>query len=249
MDSATLAGWLAVDLDGTLLRRDFSVGAHVATWRVVDGEREPSSWFPAAEHMLLAHLAQAFHVVPVTARDVASFGRVLLRDVPCESGAVVANGAIILRPGDMLPDQRWRATMCDELAAWMEPLGQMAVLIQERSEGLARARLIGSDTPYPAYLVGKADDGFWSSDIGLDVRERLAPFGCRIAVLGRELQVLPPPVSKRRATQVFARMHQGGRAPLLAMGDVDEDIAFMRDAVFMAAPTDSSLGRKWHAGE
>ena len=59
-------------------------------------------------------------------------------------------------------------------------------------------------------MVAKASEGFWSAAEGLGLREALAPFKCRIAEVGRELQVLPPPVGKRLGLSGFTRLFTHG---------------------------------------
>ncbi|MES2570899.1 MAG: hypothetical protein V4710_12705 [Verrucomicrobiota bacterium] len=244
--------WIATDLDGTLFSRDHTPDAVAATWkRPLSPEaasRQPSSWMPAPRHTLFARLVRSFCVVPVTARDFDSFSRVQIHEVPLRDGAILANGAVFLRPGTMEPDAEWDDQIAPQLAEWSEPLKEMAATLQEQSGGRVVPRLVASNTPYPAYMVAKATDGFWSAAEGLGLREALAPFRCRIAEVGRELQVLPPPVGKRLGLAAFSRMHCGGRAPLLALGDMPEDLGFLSEAVFMATPAGSKLAETWCHG-
>lgn len=233
--------WIAVDLDGTLFSRDQAPGAIPATWR----DHSPSSWMPAPRHELFTEMARLFRMVPVTARDQDSFSRVRIEALELRDGAVIANGAILLKPVTMTPDPDWSAEIKSQLADWSEPLAEMRSWMERNAAGSARVRLVGSDTSHPAYLVAKADDGFWSSVRGLELRAGLAPFGCRIAEFGRELQVLPPPISKKRGLLAFARRHCADLAPLLAFGDMPEDLGFMGQAEFLAAPLHSTLGRRW----
>ena len=240
--------WITTDLDGTLFSRAHSQGAIAATWRDSDGAREPSSWIPATRHTLLSRLAAHFAVVAVTARDLASYSRVHVERLPFNSGAVVANGAILLRPGDMKPDPDWDAEIAPQLAAWEEPLAEMAARIEKLSVGRVRSRLVASNTAHPAYLVAKAEDGFWSTSEGCELRAALSPLGCRIAEIGRELQVLPPVVSKQIGVAALQNRYFNGNPPLLAFGDMPEDLGFLAGAVFMAAPADSTLGKRWRNG-
>lgn len=247
--NADRSGWIATDLDGTLFSRDRSADAVAATWKRVEGEDVvPSSWMPAPRHALLTRLVQLFRVVPVTARDLDSFSRVRIDGVPLQDGAILANGAIILRPGTMTPDPEWDAEIRPQLAEWAEPLTAMAATMHEQSGGRVVPRLVASHTPYPAYMVAKATDGFWSAAEGLGLREALAPFKCRIAEVGRELQVLPPPVGKRLGLATFSQRFCEGAPPLLAFGDMPEDLGFLSEAVFMATPAGSKLAQTWCHG-
>lgn len=238
--------WIATDLDGTLFHRDHTPEAVAGTWRLDgNGNEQPSSWMPRARHTLVAGLATLFRVVPVTARDIASFSRVRIEGIPLKDGAILANGAILLLPGTMLPDPAWDAEIGPALAEWTAPLLEMAARLSEASAGTVVPRLVESNTPHPAYLVAKAMDGYWSQADGLRLREVLSPFRCRVAELGRELQVLPPPVGKRLGVQAFARAHCAGASPLLTLGDMPEDLGFMQEGEFVAAPVESTLGREW----
>jgi hydroxymethylpyrimidine pyrophosphatase-like HAD family hydrolase len=241
--------WIATDLDGTLFSRRTSLGAVAGTWRTDStGIEQPSSWMPRARHAFLSRVSSLFRVVPVTARDADSYSRVRIDGVPLRDGAVLANGAIILQPGTMLPDPTWDAEIAPQLAAWAEPLAEMAARLTEASGGSVIPRLVNSHTPHPAYLVAKATEGYWGELDGLRLREVLAPFKCRVAELGRELQVLPPPISKRLGIAAFARAYCADTPPVLALGDMPEDLGFLREAEFLAAPSDSTLARRWCDG-
>lgn len=238
--------WIATDLDGTLFSRAHSHGAIAATWRKVEnGSLVPSSWMPATRHALFSRLSTVLPLIPVTARDADSFARVKVESVPLQSGAILANGAILLNPGTMQSNAEWDSRMATELAPWTPVLNEMMRVLAVQSGGSVIPRLVESHTPHPAYMVAKAAEGFWSTETGLKLREALAPFGCRVAELGRELQVLPPPVSKRNGLHGFSMLHHGGVPPLLAFGDMVEDLGFLLDAEFAAAPVDSPLARRW----
>jgi hydroxymethylpyrimidine pyrophosphatase-like HAD family hydrolase len=241
----TETAWIATDLDGTLFSRECVPGAVPATWKP-GKPPEPSSWMPPDRHALLSTLAGHFSVVPVTARDLDSFSRVRIDGIPMRAGAVIANGAILLRPGCMTPDPAWDEEMAAQLAPWAEPLAEVASILDERGAGVVRARLVASHTPFAAYLVAKAEHDFWTREAGLVLREAIAHFPGRVAEHGRELQVLPPPVSKAIGVDAFMRRYTNGRVPLLALGDMPEDAPFMDRAAFLAAPTGSRLAKKWH---
>jgi len=240
--------WIATDLDGTLFSREYEGGAVPATWkRAVQegGAPEPSSWMPGARFALFSGLVEQFRIVPVTARDWTSYSRVKIEKIPLNDGAIVSNGAILLQPGSMTPDPDWDAEVGPQLAEWAEPLSEMVALLTEKSGGRVVPRLVESHTPFPAYLVAKATVGYWSTPEGLELRGHLAPFGCRVAEIGRELQVLPPPVGKPIGVTAFMRRYCEGKAPLLALGDMPEDMGFLSQAAFMAAPVGSTLAERW----
>ncbi len=242
------SGWIATDLDGTLFGRKQLPGAIAATWKTDAQPPEPSSWMPAERHALLAALAKQFAVVAVTARDRDSYARVQIDGLPLRAGAVIANGAILLQPDTMQPDPGWDEEMATQLAAWEDGLREVAAILDERGRGVMRARLVASNTPFPAYLVAKATHDFWTEEAGMILREAIAHFPGRVAEHGRELQVLPPPVSKAAGLYAFMVRYAGGRAPLLALGDMPEDAPFMASAAFMGTPSGSRLAQRWHDG-
>ena len=203
---------------------------------------------PAPRHALFKSLASAFPIVAVTARDAASFARVRIDGVPLRAGAIIANGAVRIKPGGDLPDEEWDEEIEPQLAAWSQPLAEICARLSEQSVGIAAPRLVASNTPHPAYLVAKAYDGFWSTPQGQTLCESIAQFGCRLTEVGRELQVLPPPVSKRIGLLAFAHRYCAGAPPMLAFGDMPEDLGFLGEAEFLASPAASTLGRRWLGG-
>ncbi len=235
-------GWIATDLDGTLFARaNAAADAVPGTWQALpDGTRQPSSWLHASTHQLMKGLAAQFAIVAVTARDADSYYRVAIPDVPF-TGAVLANGAILLQPDGKL-DQGWTDSLDAELAHWQSPWQDL--MAQLTVPGV-RPRLVTGASQNAAYLVAKATPGWWESSAGTDLVSSLPQCGLRLDVLGVELQILPPCVSKVRGVQEFMRRHTGNTAPLLAFGDMPADAGFMDLAAFHGAPTDSTLARLW----
>jgi hypothetical protein len=233
--------WIAADLDGTLLSRDFAApDAIPATWRTTpEGERVPSSWMHAATHAVLTALRTSFAVVPVTARDFDSYSRVAIPEVPFQ-GAVLANGAILLKP-DGEPDEEWNAHMGAQLGETVAELEALCTRIEKASAGAARPRLVASGTSHPAYLVAKAEETWWQSDDGVHMLKTLEVRQCQASLLKNELQVLPTCVSKRAGVAAFQARYQGGTPPALGLGDMLPDLGFMRDATFLVIPSGSKL--------
>lgn len=235
-------GWIATDLDGTLFSRaNAAADAVPGTWNVgPDGSREPSSWVSAPTHRLMKALAANFAIVPVTARDLASYQRVAIPHVPF-SGAVLSNGAIMLRPDGEL-DEGWTQAIDQELAHWQAPWQE---LLTRLTVSNVRPRLVMSAGEHAAYLVAKAPAGWWQSEDGTRLISSLPDCGLKLDVLGVELQILPPCVSKARGVQAFMTRHAGEMAPLLGLGDMPADAEFMRLATFQGMPSNSPLARLW----
>jgi hypothetical protein len=238
--------WIATDLDSSLFARAwFAEDAVPATWHTeADASRSPSSWMRADTHRLLAALARSFAIVPVTARDADSFSRVDIRDLHLRGPAIIANGAIILgRDGH--PDPVWLDVMIENLSPWKILLDDFCAWLIEKSAGHARPRLVPGPNGLPAYLVAKAQPGWWLSPPGQAILSEMDWQGCRVEVLGTELQVLPPGVGKRTATEELRSRFFAGRAPLLCIGDMPLDLEFMRLGGLLATPLGSTLDRSW----
>ncbi len=238
--------WIATDLDSTLFARAwFADDAIPATWNIeADASRSPSSWMRAGTHRLLEVLGQSFALIPVTARDHDSFSRVAIQNLNLRGPAIIANGAIILG-WDGEPDPAWQEFMVAKLQPWKKILDDFCVWLIEKSAGYARPRLIPGPGDLPAYLVAKAEPGWWRSPAGQEILLEMDWLGCRVEILGLELQVLPPGVGKRDATLEVQSRWFGGRAPLLCIGDMPLDLEFMRLGGLLATPLGSTLDQAW----
>lgn len=243
--------WVATDLDGTLFSRHWAgTGAVPGTWRQVehDGlQREPSSWVRPETHRLLLALSSAACIVPVTARDAASFSRVAVSGLRLSGPAVLANGAIVLGP-DGTPDLEWVRRVSQVLGPWQQHLERLCEVFIQRSGHIARPRLVAGSAELHAYLVAKAPDGWWSGADGAAVLAEMAleeTVECNVAVLGNELQILPPGLGKASALGFVQQQYFGGQAPLLCLGDQLPDLAFMSLGGLLAAPVGSHLAELW----
>lgn len=241
-----MTDWIATDLDSTLFARAWAAEDAIgATWNTdEDRVRSASSWMRSGTHRLLKVLGRSFALVPVTARDLDSFLRVDVEELNLRGPAIVANGAIILG-WDGKEDPKWLEVMGEKLSPWESKLHELCASLIERSAGNARPRLIPGPGDLPAYLVAKAGEGWWRSPEGQAILDETDWQGCRVEVLGLELQVLPPGVGKRDATlEVQARWFDG-QAPLLCLGDMPLDLEFMRLGGLLATPAGSTLDQAW----
>lgn len=245
--------WVATDLDGTLFSRHWAgADAVPGTWRKVGGgssQRDPSSWVRPETHRLLLALSRAACIVPVTARDEESFSRVAVSGLNLSGPAILANGAIVLGPNGV-QDQEWVVQVSQLLAPWQRRLESLCEVFIQRSSHAARPRLVQGPTKLPAYLVAKAPDGWWAGAEGAALLAELAvvdTVGCCVAVLGNELQILPPGLGKAKAMQFVQQQYFGGQAPLLCLGDQLPDLAFMRRSGLLATPAGSTLAKFWNS--
>jgi hydroxymethylpyrimidine pyrophosphatase-like HAD family hydrolase len=241
-----MTDWIATDLDGTLFHRSWSGDdAIAATWHThVGAERCASSWMKAGTHRLLETLGISFALVPVTARDMESFSRVDVEGLNLCGPGVVANGAIILgRDGTV--DAEWETRMSIVLQPWEEKLNDFCDWLVGESFEKARPRLVVGPGNVPAYLVAKAEPGWWISEEGQLILGRMDWAGCRVEILGTELQVLPPGVGKLEATLEIQRRFFNDRPPLMCLGDMPLDLEFMRLGGLLATPAGSVLEQLW----
>lgn len=250
---ASTRDWVATDLDGTLFSRHWAdENAIPGTWREItsqDGskQREPSSWVRPETHRLLLALAKTMSIVPVTARDVASFSRVDVPGLRLRAPAILANGAIVLGL-DGAPDQRWVARVSEVLVPWRQNLERLCEILIQRSGHIARPRLVAGPAELPAYLVAKAPDGWWVGAEGTALRKVIAAQAtaeCSVVVMGNELQVLPLGLGKAAALRFIQQHYFNGQAPLLCLGDQLPDLEFMRMGGQLATPAGSPLAEIW----
>jgi hydroxymethylpyrimidine pyrophosphatase-like HAD family hydrolase len=245
--------WVAADLDGTLFSRHWkSEHAVPGTWREVMGgdgsrQREASSWVRPGVHRLLLALSRVAAIVPVTARDAESFSRVDVEGVRLRGPAILANGAIILDT-EGAPDARWVAQMSQTLGPWQERLDKLCDIFVQRSGHVARPRLVAGTSDLAAYLVAKAPQGWWSGEAGAALLAELVAdvsAECRVAVLGDELQILPPGLGKSLAAGFVQQHYFKDQAPLLCLGDQPSDLEFMNLGEMLATPAASAIAKIW----
>jgi hydroxymethylpyrimidine pyrophosphatase-like HAD family hydrolase len=237
--------WIATDLDRTLFCRTWNEHSAVpATWRDVDGARQPSSWMPADTHRLLRALQRDFRMVAVTARDLQSFRRVALPGITLDGPSVIANGAIILGPEGSV-NRAWSARMACELAPWRGRMGSVAGRLQQRFGDTVRSRMVLDADGQPAYLVAKSAEGHWARPDVVEAVRDIDLEGLVASTIGPELQLLPPCISKRRGLAEVAARWFKGAPPTLALGDARGDLGFMRLARWLAAPRGSELEASW----
>lgn len=239
--------WIATDLDGTLFSRSWGEEDSVpATWRVdpETGSRVPSSWMRLSTQRFINALQTVAVVVPVTARDAESYARVNLPGIAFAGPAVITNGAIIL-DGDGQPDPKWESEMIHRLHPWKTWLEESLDRLVAQSSGNARPRLVAGPGGQHAYLVAKADEGWWESKAGSEIIASFNWADCRVSVQGNELQVLPPCLGKLQALEEVMGRYFAGRRPMLCLGDMIADLEFMRLGEILATPNQSVLEKAW----
>jgi hypothetical protein len=139
----------------------------------------------------------------------------------------------------------WQQKMGDLLTPWKVKLNELCGWLIEKSAGHARPRLVTGADDMPAYLVAKAREGWWQSFAGDAVLAARDWAGCRVEILGTELQILPPGVGKSFAVEFVMNRYFNGMQPALCMGDMPLDLEFMRLGEIIAMPSGSVLERTW----
>jgi len=229
--------WIATDLDGTLFSREHAgPDAVPATWRI---SGDPSSWMRADLHALMQTLSARFPIVAVTARDMDSFARVRIEGVPFH-GAVIANGAIIMAPGGSI-DLSWAVEMARALSENRHLLLEIRDTLVRITGDHAKVRLVAAAEDVAAYVVAKSNQDCWLGNLGREAIARIRELGARCNLLGRELQCLPPGLSKEAGLRAFSVRYARSTTPILAFGDASSDLGFLSMARFMALPSDSEL--------
>lgn len=195
-------------------------------------------------HRLLKVLGRSFAVVPVTARDHDSFSRVEIPDINLRGPAIIANGAIILGWNGE-PDPVWQENMIVNLSPWKSILDHFCSRLVEKCTNYARPRLISGPDGLAAYLVAKAEPGWWLDPAGQAILSEMDWMGCQVEIVGAELQVLPPAVGKRAATLEVQNRFFAGSSPLLCIGDAPLDLEFMRLGGLLMTPLGSAIDQSW----
>jgi hydroxymethylpyrimidine pyrophosphatase-like HAD family hydrolase len=201
---------------------------------------------------MFSWLGQAEMVVPVTARSVQSFSRVLL---PFSGPAVLSFGGVILTaPGhpDAAWSQRMQTTLADSRALLQAACAALTHAIAQRHID-AWARLI-EESGQTQYLLVKHR--------GADVQaldalraEVLAPWaaqhpGWRVFQNDNNLSLLPPGLDKAHAVGYLLQSlrAQHGEIVTVGMGDSLSDFGFMQLCDYAMLPCSTQLAAHLERG-
>jgi hydroxymethylpyrimidine pyrophosphatase-like HAD family hydrolase len=239
--------WIATDLDGTLFSRDWEDDDSIpGTWHSpsnesAEQERRPSSWVPLAVHKLYRALAEMATIVPVTARDYASYSRVDIPGLPLSQIAVLSNGALVLN-GDGTVDEHWHEIFVERIRETVEEVVEFRKWIVSEGGIDLRSRIVFGAHEVPGFVVAKADGDWWKSKRGVRIMEGCSRFPALSVSLGNnELQALPRGVSKELAVRYLCEVYFEGEPPLLCLGDRTQDVPFMSLGKMIATPSLSSI--------
>jgi hydroxymethylpyrimidine pyrophosphatase-like HAD family hydrolase len=194
----------------------------------------------------LRHMLEcAAEVIPVTARSVDGYRRVLL---PFAGRAVVSYGATILLPDGQV-DGDWAQRVAPHLVrarADLESLVRLVAATYDAARTGLQVRLV-SDARDPAYLVVKHvdNDEAMVQEAGLElIGEWLARHpGFTLHINGNNLAVIPPGLGKEAAVAYLIEQERQAHGALFTVGAGDSltDLDFMRLCDVAIVPGRSQL--------
>lgn len=203
------------------------------------------SYSNPAQRGLQQLLACAQEVIPVTARSVEAYGRVLL---PFAGRAVVSYGATILLPGGGV-DRDWANHVTPLLArahpAFDALVERVTAAYDPQRTGL-QVQLMSDGGP-PAYLVVRqaaGDAGLVHEAALTVVADWLAQHeGFKLHVNGRILAVIPPGLGKEAAVAYLIEHERRIHGTLFCVGAGDSltDLEFMRLCDLAIVPAHTQL--------
>ncbi len=235
-----------VDLDDTLFRSRRKITGYEEAQltlgaRVLDPDAPASkhSYMDPVQKNMVEWLLQTSEAIPVTARGTDSYANVQIRFT---SYAIVANGAVILRP-DGKPDAEWREKVTKELlplADYFEKLLEDGRYLAEEAGVSIRCWPV-MEEGVATYVVFKENDGDGArlADI-VPIVERL---GWVRHHNGNNLALIPPVISKRLATEfLLARLRKDElHRPVVGYGDSVSDFSYLSLCDWWGAPSVSQL--------
>jgi hypothetical protein len=202
------------------------------------------------QRALLQWLHLGARVIPVTARSVEGFARVLV-DFP--GTAVVSFGGVIL-DAQRRPDPRWAQRMAVELAPARAPMeaacaAAQAWIAEHRLDAWAKVVVEGG---HAQYLLAKhrGADAQALAELGARVLRPWAASqpGWRVFQNDNNLTLLPPGLDKAHAVahlMAEVRAAQGRDIVTIGIGDSLSDAGFLALCDYAMAPQGTQLGRRF----
>ncbi|MDR1872563.1 MAG: hypothetical protein LBS60_11705 [Deltaproteobacteria bacterium] len=236
-----------MDLDDTIfqtsrkigLKNDLTVGAF-------GPNGEPLSFLTPSQVALLGLFRQVATVIPTTARNRESFGRVRLKFA---HGAILNFGGLILDPQNEVDWKWYERTKPLTLAANNLLTESLALTTQEihNLQFFARARII-SDCDLPFYLVVKTKpERLFELEVLRDLLARRFKNEANIYLNDNNLALLPKFLDKKYAVEYFVDTYLRNESDdllLFGMGDSFSDLGFLNLCDYQLIPSASQLGRR-----
>jgi hypothetical protein len=236
-----------VDLDDSLFQTwgkcEFKEGLAVAA---VGRDGKPRSYMTPGQGWLLGTLLAQADVIPATARNRESLGRVR---IDFRHGAIMDFGGAITGPGDRL-DEEWLARMGEE-AKRLGPVLEEALAMAGRlikSQKLSSSARVIEDFGVPFYLSAKTRNRDLSelAFLAKELKTQNYP-DCGVFLNGNNLVLKPNYLDKGFAVERFLDKHVPGDrkdAFVLGIGDSLTDSGFLRACDYKIVPGGSQLGRR-----
>lgn len=207
------------------------------------------SYSSPAQRALLRMLQAADQIIPVTARNIDAYRRVL---IAFDGPAIVSHGATVLYP-DGSVDPQWREVVAPKLqAAKHELKGLLAHLQEHVADTGLRPRLV-FDGEQPVYLVVKHATGD-ADAVAMLARTVVTNWlGERddytLHVNGNNLAVIPPGVGKAAAVSFLLDREraQHGMPFTIGAGDSLTDLEFLQLCDVALLPGRSQLSQAMSA--
>lgn len=217
----------ACDLDNTLLFSRRHAGEGDLCVEYLEGT--PQGYLPWETPRALGALMERLLFIPVTSRSVEQYRRIQFPAACRPRYAVAANGGILLSDGEI--DRPWREASLEAVRPWREALEAVTAEMGGQPQA-RRVRVVDQ-------LYGfAACDG---PEEALALRETLrGRTPLELAVSGRKLYALPPPVNKGAAVARLKRRFQADA--LICAGDSAMDIPMLELADLAIVPGGTGLG-------
>lgn len=188
-------------------------------------------------------------VVPVTARTVDAFRRVLLEFKGC---AVLSHGATVLAP-DQTPDQEWARRVDAALVSELQVLAELQQKLQAGYGGPAGLDVrIAGEPGRPAYLMAKSSTKD-AALVRLASETLVVPWVAANPAFmhhlnGNNLAVLPPSIGKRAAVAYLIEKFKSSHGDIFIVGAGDSltDVPFLSLCHAALVPTRSQIWDTLH---
>ncbi|MGH8499540.1 MAG: HAD hydrolase family protein [Methylococcales bacterium] len=216
---------------------------------------EPVSYCTSRQVRLIELLAEAWRIIPTTARNREAFSRVKL-PVACREGAILNHGAMII-DNRGVPDPVWHSRILARLAPHrpcFAPIEQNIQAFAQQRKISLKIRVI-QEGEEPFYLVIKHRQADFDALIA--VRDQcVKPLLSGLAVEfylhsnDNNLAILPGPVNKAYAvTYLMEQLRlRYGEVMTLGMGDSLADMHFMALCDYVMIPGRTQLHAALCAG-
>ncbi|MGD1524609.1 HAD family hydrolase [Vibrio harveyi] len=241
------------DLDDTLLQSKAKCGlpTEECTLRGITKFGEPQGYSTPAQEELLKMCNENGTLIPVTARNLAAFKRVL---IDFKSYAAICHGAIVLNP-EGEPCEDWLKHIEPEVNLYKDLItelhDELRVLIKDRNCNILMDRVLEE--------FGVVTCGMFKTDLETSeqlfhvaetLRERLAEREeCADFVVhqnGRHISILPPYSSKERAADfIMTKLNVSEKDLTFGLGDSISDWDFMKKCKFSVIPYKSQLANSF----